>query len=954
MTKSTPKSTIISCVYDILGDSQISKWYNDGTIEVARPTVNVNLENIKFRSFSANIKSDIQNLTSPNINAKLCGNFTWYKNQKQAVNPPSSASTDVIEGTEIPITPYVQDLRVTLYNQGGVQQYEAANGLYHNDINNDIVFTEFDVPLVTSFQDSVNDMLKYAKYNLTRLLGLYNDDQAFNKNIYDTSTFVYGEVNLKPFISGFGSYKYINVSCGAWYSTSENYSNYQLTYNPTISVPKLTAGIVYYKGDTFMDPKVTEYEKAFPFALFSMRHSYRCGTDSAWLYRIIGDTDSTLLMLTNPWTTQSTDAYLCQGLAWNEPGTEGFPPVDISTSGYFSLCSQFQNGYYNYFQTFYRVYKIDDAHKITKIDDMRRLRRFSYIFDELNRFTDSVHFCVCYDGATVEKTIVNFGDIKANNNNDEVLAMRNDDYYLLTAFVFHEGKPAEFKYHLFLFYVKDTTLKCLEYRLTEPPTTGGTVNDLPDVHRVTTITLPQKLQCFANEWTVENYLQYTQELNNVCVTNTPILILPRYEDGSNDFLYVQRESDGETSVYQSYTYNKKLPDNVGYNYFINDNVMYATQYPKDNTSSEPYQISAVGPTCFLYDGGNEAASEGDLSTAYDGNGNQVEFYNKFWVRWNFNRFTQYGRDITATVKKHNLKFPIFNAFGNYGFTTVAFDYRNLVNITDKIAWIVDANGAQAYIKEQTFENIYSFAQSALSVSFTYSEDEAQPKKYIMYPATPTIGESATISPTTYSWINDKHITSTFANPYFYANDSIYSFIDNTFKVDDNGKITFPCIPVVTKDGSSSGLLTFFVKFETSPAVFTFDPNIKQSDRFANMYNFTKQFINRTPSLYNDKYPFDDYIFYNNKILYDNLTVYLELKNRDLTLKLRCLNYPSPDNVVFYLNETSMVDFKECVIPAIMNHLTLLIIDADGEVLTPELAKNIYSNINICIDWEFMS
>lgn len=956
----TTQSTTISCVYDLLRKDSTSTWYDDGTIVVNRPAVNVNLENVKFRSFSATVKSSLQNLTSPQINAKLCANFTWYTPPAAAIKPPSSATTDVIEDSEILITPEVTSIGLDVYNQTGHQHYEAANGIYHNDVNNEIVLSEFTVPLVTSFQDSVNDMFKYSRYLITKILGIF-DDSEINKNIYDTSTFVYGEVNTNPYIQELGGNKFINVSYNSYYDDTQNVLyNYQLTYNPSTQSPQLIAGGLKYTTEKYIKPtSVTlsglDYN---PFAYFSVRPSTRTADYKTLWFKFYNNTATEKVTVATPWSEPTSASFTVCDFFDPTTYTTSFTRVDSSANGYLSLGSVYQNGKDNIFASFYNVCRIDDSHKMTSIDSLRTIRKFWYVFDEHLMFDQKIAFNVLqyfYDekNSTVRYDRFGFGNVMMSNTNSEVLAMRNDEYYLLHVHAFQEGNPSDYKYkfYILLFYVKDTTLKVLEYRWPEgeiPDQSAFCVN-LPDVHRVTTITLPDKLECFANEWNESNYLQYLQELNNIHVTNTPILILPRYVNGSNDFLYIQREHDGSTSIYTSRKYNQ-FGDNIGYNYFLNQNVLYATKYPKDgDTTTQPYQISAVGPMCFLYDGGNApVADDTYASTSYDGDNNQVEFYNKFWVRWNFNRFTQYGRDITDIVKRYNLKFPIFNAFGNYGFTTVAFDYNNLVNITDKIIWLVDSTGAQVYIKDQTFENIYSFAQSALTVRVKTLSDEL-----VLTPQNPVIGAPESLSPTTYSWVNSKHITKTPANPYFYAAASSFSFIDNTFKVNtDDGTVTFPCIPVVNEAGTQSGLLTFFVKFTTTPEILTFDPNTKQSERFANRYNFCKQFINKTPSLYNDKYPFDAYLFYNNETLYNNIAALLELNNRDLTLKLKCTSYPSTDGIIFYLNETSMVDFKECRVAQTTDKLIFYIHDADEQILTPTLARKIYANVNLCLDWQF--
>lgn len=967
MTKDTSDrnfkyTSTVPCVYDLLNLEQTGTWDSNGRITLNRPSITNKADKIKFRSFSANIRSDIENLSSPSITAKLCGNFSFYNKPKSTFNPPNTADSDVVSDTEIGIIPTISDLTVQIYNQSGFQQYQAANGIYQNGVNNEITFSEFNVPLVTSFEDSINDMLNYAKYNFNKLLGLFDDSQQ-NEKIYDTSTFVYGVVNTKPYIQELGNNKFINVSYSTYYDDVTNtLNNLQLTYNPTTSNPPLVVNNLKYSSNSLIKPSSSTFDdlKYFPFGYFRITPAIR--STYTKLYFTGYSNPEKNLPLNAPWDTEE-NLYIADFL---NPSSylSSAPKFDMSANGYVSLGSVYQNGKDNMLITMYRVFQITENSKLTKIDDMRRIRNFRFMFDKLDDYNNSVGFTIFtyyYNNSPVFNRF-SINNLKANNRNYDVAVMCDAEYYLLHAHTFKASNDInKFDYYILLFYVKGRTLKILEYRWSEDEVPDFSANFITmpvDVHKVTTIELPDELECFANEWNETNYLRYTQELNNVHVPNTPVLILPRYVNGSNDFLYIMRHRNGETEIYNSYYHNKYIPNDLGYNYFVNDNVIYATQYPKDNSSNEPYQISAFGPMCFLYDGGNDIVDDkkANISYGYGFNNNQTTFYNKFFVNWDYSRFTKYGRDITASVKKHNIRFPIFNAFGTYGFTTVAYDVNvDPTNLTDKIIWIVDSNGNQLYIKDQTFENIYSFAQSSLAVNFNLypNQGSLDGSKFIqLYPAVPTIEESSGISSTSYSWVNTKHITQIAANPYFYAAESSFNFNDNVFKLNDDGTITFPCIPVVSVDGAHNGLFTFFVKFETNPAILTFDPNIKQSNRFVDRYNYCKQFVNKTPSLYNDVYPFKSYLYYNNETLYRNVTTYLQLQNTDLTLKLLVSGFPSLNNIMFYLNEESLIDFKEMTIAPFTNTIECTLLDSNGDVLTPDLAKNIYKSITISADWSF--
>ena len=957
-------TSTVPCVYDLLNLEQTGNWDSNGRITLNRPSITNKADKIKFRSFSANIRSDIENLSSPSITAKLCGNFSFYNKPTSTFNPPNTADSDVVTDTEIGIIPTISDLTVQIYNQSGFQQYQAANGIYQNGINNEITFSEFSVPLVTSFEDSINDMLNYAKYNFNKLLGLF-DDSSQNKKIYDASTFVYGEVNTKTYNSELGDNKFINVSYSTYFDTDTNdLLNLQLSYNPTTHDPQIVANLLLFSNTTLMNPTPSTLDdlQYFPFGFFRITPAVRSAHKRLY-FTGYSDPKKTLSLIT-PWDNENPQNYIADFFVPNNYLSASGNKFDTSDKGYISLGSVYQNGDSNYLVTLYKTFQIVDYTKLTKIDDMRRIRNFRFMFDEYHEYSDSVGITCIYtfynNGAMTNLFSVN--NLKAHNTNDDVLFMRNDEYYLLHVHTFKASDdPIKSDYYFLLFYVKGRTLKVLEYRWPEeqiPDFSAKFITMPVDVHKVHTIELPDELECFANEWNETNYLRYVQELNSVHVSNSPVLVLPRYVNGSNDFLYIMRHRNGETEIYNSYYFNKDIPNDLGYNYFVNDNVLYATQYPKNNSSNEPYQISAFGPMCFLYDGGNDIVDgkKANISYGYGFNNNQTTFYNKFWIIWNYRRFTHYGRDITAIIKKHNIRFPIFNAFGTYDFTTVAYDVNNdPTNLTDKIIWIVDSNGNQLYIKDQTYENVYSFAQSTLAVNFNLYTNQGSIKESTfvqLYPAVPTIEEKVNISSTSYSWVNDKHITQIAANPYFYAAESSFNFNDNVFKINDDGTITFPCIPVVSVNGDYNGLFTFFVKFETNPAILTFDPNIKQSNRFVDRYNYCKQFVNKTPSLYNDVYPFKSYLYYNNESLYRNVTTYLQLQNTDLTLKLLVSGFPSLNNIMFYLNEESLIDFKEMTIAPFTNTIECTLLDSNGDVLTPDLAKNIYKSITISADWSF--
>ena len=942
MFRKMDKSTSVSCVYDILQNDGMSEWTSDGVIRLNRPNMNVNLTGVKFRSFSASLRSNIQNLTSPQINAKLCANFTLYGHQSETVTPVNNPTKDVVEGTEVSIKPDINGMSLIIYNQSGFHFYEGANGIYHNNINNEIILASYDIPLITSFQDSVNDMLNYSKHTLMQILGLF-DDSEINKNLYDTSTFVYGEVNTKPYVSELGGFKWINSA----HTTASHFQNdamviYGLTYDEGTQNPVLTFGGYKY-NQVIITPQFSTETSGLvcPYGFVKVFVPVRYNK-KRFVFGIRPTTEAASLVtkptVASPWISPGASHKLAD--PWNiENVLTGESWVSAIVDGFVLTCSVFQNGE-NYIMSYYQRALFGD-NTIETIKEKRLA--FTAIYKDGGGMDDTFfRSFIRHNGAN---TYISFSNLIKNNPRtefDEQLGIMEDEGYFLlsyTAIDYTEALEGDaWRMYLILAFTNNVNIKILRFEIDTATAsyTFNADNAFPKLKEITTIKLSKRFAYVDHDWNVDNYLEFLSDLNNVNVPNAPVLILPKYTDGTNDAMTIYYHDGGEGNIVFKY----KLMDESteGGNIWYSNNTLYTSRYKEGRA-----QISMCRTINVVLDESGEHMNIGVAGA--------ICLNNYLWNRWWPNRYKLYARDITSYVEKYNLKFPMVNALTTFTFDTTILDdtHKQPVNETDSLVWLIDATGAQVYIKDQTFENVYSFAQSAITVKIKQGTAET-----VMHPAIPDIQEPTGISATSYSWVNTKHITDTAANPYFYAAASTYSFLDNTFKVDDDGNITFPCIPCVTDDGAKSGLLTFFVKFNTTPEVITFDPNLKQSDRFANRYNFCKQFLNKTPSLYNDKYPFDSYILYNNETIYKNITTYLELKNRDLTLKLKSNNYPSLNNVIFHLNETSMVDFKEMVTSSTISTLEFIIIDADNEVLTPQPASNIYSNINICVDWVFVN
>lgn len=941
----------IPCVYDLLNLESTGTWYDDGRIVLNKPSIITKLDRIKFRSFSANIRADIENITSPNIIGKICGNFTFYNKPKSTFSPPSSATSDVVDGTEVGILPTISDMSVQIYNQAGYQQYQAANGIYQNGVNNEVTFSEFTVPLVTSFDDSINDMLRYAKYNFTKLLGLF-DDSDKNRNLYDTSTFVYGEVNTKPYIQGLGGNKWINTP----YSFAPNVTNklstsFNITYEEGVQDPQLQVGRFAYYSDALANSQyIADSDVGVPICYFRHFKSLRNDVNKEVSISVLDSENHSVPSTVNkPWTDVEL-TYMKHPLKYYRIERV---QVNCQNNNFTLLCSTLQNNEYYSILNFSNYRRPSPYERKEELKDMLS---FNMIYNP-DYSTYSTMFNVVFCESMTGGQTIWFDRMYAKNeDNEELQGMIDGGYFMISAYFYSENPMItenDKKMHLVIVFTNNEDIKVLHFKMYDsetgpyPVDLGSSV--LPAVTDIFTVPLPQgKRFAFIDDiWDNSNYLQHLRELQSAAVPNAPIFILPKFTDGSNSALIFKLEDTRALwcDLFGNVDANKY--DNVFYN---NSTIHCIRRYEVDNETKT--LISACGPCCSLND-----KTTFYVNMTYN---DLVMIRNHVYLLWgqNFNRKeSALFRDISKYVTAHNLKFPIVNAFGMYTYPWDSINENNydLQLVNDSIAWLIDATGAQAYIKDQTFENIYSFAQSAFMINFNLKESlDAQPQPVQLYPASPTIAEPSAMSPNSYSWLNTKHITETLANPYFYAAESSFAFLENAFKVDNDGSITFPCIPVVSSDGKHNGLFTFFVKFETDPAIITFDPNVKQSERFANRYNYCKQFLNKTPSLYNDKYPFDNYLYYNNRELFDKIRVYLNLQNTDLTLKLVVSGYPSINSILFYLNEESLVDFKEMSTSPFTNTIECTLVDSKGETLTPRLAAETYKNITISADWTFFS
>lgn len=324
----------------------------------------------------------------------------------------------------------------------------------------------------------------------------------------------------------------------------------------------------------------------------------------------------------------------------------------------------------------------------------------------------------------------------------------------------------------------------------------------------------------------------------------------------------------------------------------------------------------------------------------------VLFYNESTT--NFSIYTDYNYDFTfiqyvigelvvikrnyngKTLKKsfESYRDMIFASDSDYEDVTMAFtNHPQLVptNVFNKFC----SYGATYYSMDPAdWNGFYTFSNSNVSV---YANEET---------FVPQI-------PSEISWQNDQHITPQRQFCYRSSMDT-ESLYENLFKMVDN-VISLPSIQLKSTTTDECVNLTFYPKFITEPSIVTFDPNYVQASILSNDYTYSSTIA---PSMTFVQRSMENFYYISDQDLYAKIETYLQLNQTDQTLKLVSSALPTLNNIVFYLDEVAQVDFKDALVPSATSCIELTIVDSEGNVMTPALATGIYSNITICLDWEF--
>lgn len=868
MSKNSPT---ISVLYDLLNIGTSGEWKKDGTIVLNRPLSGGVADKIKFRSFSAALKSNIQNIIQPQLECNLCCNIEILN---ETSTEPANITTD--ELSSLPkqlVTTFDQNPTCTLslLNQTGLKTF---NNLYDNVLR----LATYNIPLNNSIEDSIENGLQRAKIELAKLLGLITQER--DPENYDYTSFRNGPLPTAPYKIPY----IIPTTCSMFLSNNIE-----------------TSGIA--GGQYYLSPMTLQTNPIYNINGTSSSYPFNYSTQATGKYNIIygiavnGSTPFSIGYIGEETMTNEyglpREFYIQQGgqnfanalhltkaseySEWLRLGitskeynrtllSYGFPIQDVLPK-YSVLC------------LLYRGFE--------QITDWLELRRVGYIIDNIDKY---LFCCFCLEHSS------DVDNLRYENHTEwlkTVLGDFNRNEYLLNIIMTNENNT-----YAGIITYSNGTINYVGYKQPSPSEYGK-----------------------------------IDDTNGTSVFNTGYTIVT----GFNIRDLTEEEYYRTMSPYAAY--NRMILYNIPIKKCV-------IGFAKNSGLLDSYVL-------------HDSSVVSYTSMLYDGTINMVEYANNEYTAYFIINNSKSSWSKTEIITNDQFK----ALFAKYDLDDDINPLKTPVKCyyTDKLIFIAKPDSDEYYaltndssVPTPGANTIYTLSNSMLMVNDWSTNGTLTP--YL-----PTI--NAYGSNTGYHWINSSHITpntggSSMQYIYYKAEEG-QSFIDNIFKWDrDANTITFPNVPLYGQgtDGKTLyGNLFFYITFNTSPDVISFDPNIKQGllKDCSNYYSVYKQVLNKDPSLYLQTYSFDNYFYINDADYYKILNTYLLLRSTDQTLKLYSPSFPTLNNIVFYLNETSMIDFKEAQCSPTIPNIQCTILDINGQILTPEDAKIIYSNITICVDWQFL-
>lgn len=987
----------VSCLYDLLNLGTAGSWDSDGNVVLARPPASSKLDKIKFRSFSANIKNSLQGLQIPNITCRLNANIIPIKEA-----PTTEAEKPDFWAVINTIRPLwfngknTGEWSLNITNQASFTKYTANKS---NLLNNQITLEEFTVPLNSTFEESIQTALTQAKYEFKKLLGIYDEDlvqsyenrlaSSFNGNGGENVAPRYDVQLVQPSMAN--NYVIVGESNGFCYQ-SNNFVPPTPNSNGTVITCDKEDGVnIMSLHDGLMMNNVDYYNFGWLNMFTQFGVSYMPGQEKNlsrcdFFYnglRVITDDEF------------DKNAYKCS------PDKDFIP-----------LC--FDTSLYGVAFAVYMCWNNYDYNLLAESTENRlQFYNIKYIIEHLDEVTfecRQVGNCV-YSNNTQSNCNIFWDDfdekfkqilqwlILPNTSRDK------DDYLLGVSFQLEDGtETAEedntitgflsvFQFTPSTKYFSIDRIQITLNRLCEHTGGGGNSvefdrNYLLNLYEGTDLNGEDFNGLTRWEGHVVNNFTFKNGGENVkyigCpldeeVINNPNFIINRL--GSSDyetFLSAAQEifycccfNNGNGVIFPQCFYNDGFVGNIFVPLGLNDysgvldskacrdnGKPITSVYFKNNVNDNNYPIQVIM---------NNLTSDSENNSIY------VSLYD--------------GQNTTGNIAKGFTKTREWSTayiddIQDYFTKIIALDYEqipdtidltlnlpsNNIGVNDDIVSFTD-EGEDGYylgmtrtgrcvnLKYDPSAIDYQFLLANAAVELVFTDGQ---NKLTLRPYLPNIvntgqgGSSNTYSFNYVSHVDPNDITGRFY--YVHKPNAPNDFLNSCFNWDEvNKTISFPVLALYGEDGTKSYYadIIFTLEFWTEPEVIDFDPDYVQGSLYAeNYFNSKYQMHDKVGSLTTQSFSYENYIYIQDKQFYDTLSTFLLLNNTDMTLKLICDSYPTLNNIVFYLNETSMIDFKEATTSPTEPNIKCKIIDADGNILTPETARTIYSNITVCVDWQF--
>lgn len=897
----------VSCLYDALDLGNSGQWLEDGTLILNRPPASTKLDKLKFRSFSANIKNNIANITAPTLNCSLCCNF-------EILNQ-TTTSPDKITDEELSSKPKLlnaanglsSSYSLNVLNQTGFKSY---NNLYGTNV---IKLSEFSIPLNLSVEDSISNGLRRAKIEFMKIMGLLADESN-DKDNFDYLSFQYGNYGyqLQQFtqpLNPLNSFAFVNTYN---YSTSGqiqiipkqldnfvmyNYSTANKTFETAVTKKLNMYGVNYPNNPSYYMLMTTNEQ-----TLADTFHFYHLPDTYGYYALSKPDTFVTTLDLTSDASYNKFIAKANYGLVLSSSSGQdekGFLWVAMSSNDCLNRPSF-------YAASLQRMLYNPDEFKMYGFgyNPYPNFKLFDYS-NYLTNYLNTIQSLGCPTTAFFVKFDAYIVYIPPNKNT------------YINVFYFMDVNSDTKTFYVYTF--KGVQADCVSR----------------DTYLLSNPTLVSRYSISFNDTTDLNiYGSDYNKWNNMIDTYF----------GGHGMLAVNFGSIRGL--------------------FAIDIIRGAQWCPFDN-----YLTTTQGQvTCNTFGDGYSGGQYVVLSKVIYNATSNNDIICKVW-RAGSNPYDIYNPSAFYTIPASNIQ----KVLGNYNltnsnplqrpnyFTMLVADFSSQGSYDAKNSIMFSAE-----IDSNLNSYYYSDLDAPVSgIRYTLSNSMLNISTWngTFVPYLPTINEYGNTDG--YNWCKPNHIspdsTSSFQYTYYNANtdkgQTYAEFLNSIFNWDINANtITFPNIPVYQQGSENTiyGVLLFYITFNTSPDVISFDPNIKQGIRSfcASYYSTYKQVLRHQPSLYINTYNFDPYFVILDENYYNALNTYLALRSTDQTLKLICDSYPTLNNIVFYLNETSMIDFKESTTSPMEPNIKCRIVDAAGATVTPAIANQIYSNITICVDWQF--